>query len=259
MVERLIAYKIRVIDILSGVYIKGSEEFDPDVINVNGLKISRVNLMGFVVNSNNQDNFESLSFDDGTAVIEVRNFGSDLLSGFNVGDCVNIIGRVKEYGNLRYVVCESCKVIDKEWLKYRQKELELENRDFVSGEELVVDDKKEEKVEKTPNEVDGDVGEEELIEDEKKDIFNEISDSEEKQKLVEDSVKEKPELDEKIEEDENPIEVLLNTIRELDKGYGVDVDELISLKGSDVESLITTLLQEGELFEVKPGMVKVLE
>ena len=104
MVNRLIAYKVRVVDIINGDYSKSKEDFVPDFVIINGIKVSRVNLMGFVVNKNIQDSFESLSFDDGTGVVEVRNFGSVLLDNFNVGQCVNIVGRVKEFGSVRYVV-----------------------------------------------------------------------------------------------------------------------------------------------------------
>ncbi len=242
MVDRLIAYKIRVVDLLNGDFSKGVQEFEPDFIAVNGIKVSRVNLMGFVVGKNIQANFEALSFDDGTAVIEVRNFGSVLLDNFDVGDCINIIGKVKEYGSMRYVVCESCKTIDKDWLDYRKKELELVGDDFVSAENLVV--------EKPVTE--------QIIEETKKTEVKEEPKLPEKADDEESNIAEEETIEDE-ESDDNPIESLLKTIRKLDEGDGVDVDELVKLKGDDIESLITTLLGEGELFEVKPGRVKVLE
>jgi len=66
-------------------------------------------------------------------------------------------------------------------------------------------------------------------------------------------------VEEELVEEKSPIDNLLNTIRNLDKGDGVDIEELLKLKGENSESLISTLLKEGELFELKPGRIKVLE
>ena len=55
----------------------------------------------------------------------------------------------------------------------------------------------------------------------------------------------------------NPVQDTLTTIRELDDGGGADVDAVIKRVGD--ERIITTLLEEGEIFEMRPGKVKVLE
>jgi len=51
----------------------------------------------------------------------------------------------------------------------------------------------------------------------------------------------------------------LELIRELDKGEGADYEEVISQLGSKGESQITHLLATGEIFETRPGKLKVLE
>jgi RPA family protein len=234
MVNRLVAYKVRVVDLFSGYYVSGEKEFDPDLVVVNGLQVGRCNIIGFVVGKNINDRFEALSIDDGSAVIDVRNFGFSFLKSFEIGDCVNIIGRIKEFNKARYIVCESCKKVDVKWLVHRKKELETENDGFVSADDLIVDLKKKPVEEVNPIQP-----------------ANKSNKIEAKNEVVE----------ENLEEDEffNPVDSLLNTIRELDKGSGVDVDDLIKLKGPKAEQLIMTLLQEGELFEVRPGMIKVLE
>ena len=62
---------------------------------------------------------------------------------------------------------------------------------------------------------------------------------------------------EAAEERTNPVEELLQAIRDLDAGDGVDIDAVAKTK--DSEKLLDSLLKEGEIFEVRPGRIKVLE
>tara|TARA_Y100000310_G_C20549806_1_gene747473 strand:+ start:360 stop:1001 length:642 start_codon:yes stop_codon:yes gene_type:complete len=58
----------------------------------------------------------------------------------------------------------------------------------------------------------------------------------------------------------DPNEKLFNLIREFDKGEGVDIEEVINqmqIPGTD--KMIERLLAQGEVFEVKPGKLKILE
>ena len=61
-------------------------------------------------------------------------------------------------------------------------------------------------------------------------------------------------------EPENKAEQLVALISELDDGEGVDVDEVIKKSGLGevAEGIVNQLLLDGEVFEVKPGVVKVL-
>lgn len=69
-----------------------------------------------------------------------------------------------------------------------------------------------------------------------------------------------PEIVEVEATDENPFEKMMNTIRELDDGQGAAVDEVLNkVPFPDKEKLLNTLLEEGEIFEMRPGKVKVLE
>lgn len=56
----------------------------------------------------------------------------------------------------------------------------------------------------------------------------------------------------------NPFEIIMDKIRELDKGQGATIDDLVKVV-ENAESFIKTLLEEGEIFEIRPGIVKVLE
>ena len=62
--KRQTAYKIRVKDILDSRYIK-TEGFEPNYLEVDSQEISRVNIIGVVVEKSSQYNQGILSLDDG--------------------------------------------------------------------------------------------------------------------------------------------------------------------------------------------------
>lgn len=67
---------------------------------------------------------------------------------------------------------------------------------------------------------------------------------------------------EQVEEEvvENPYDKITDLIRELDVGEGADYHEVsIKSKLGDVDEILTSLLEQGEVFEVKPGRLKILE
>ena len=58
----------------------------------------------------------------------------------------------------------------------------------------------------------------------------------------------------------NSSENIYSLIRKTDSGDGADIDEVIKQSGLvDAESIINRLLENGDVFEIKPGRVKVLE
>ena len=53
---------------------------------------------------------------------------------------------------------------------------------------------------------------------------------------------------------------LLTLIKELDLGQGADVDDVIARSGlDDAEDRIHTLMRRGDVFELKPGRLKVID
>jgi RPA family protein len=55
-----------------------------------------------------------------------------------------------------------------------------------------------------------------------------------------------------------PYQKVINIISVLDKGKGADVQEIVN-NINDADKIISELLQEGEIFELSPGKVKLLE
>lgn len=75
------------------------------------------------------------------------------------------------------------------------------------------------------------------------------------------SIKLPVEIEDSVENIEaGPYQKILNIITILDKGSGVDVGDIVSninIKG--IEDIIKNLVEEGEIFEISPGRVKLLE
>ncbi len=201
MPERQIAHKVAIKWILEGKYVK-EEGWEPNyILSKDGVKISRVNLIGTIISKEDGDNFVSVVLDDGSGKISVRTFEQKgLLVDLKIGDTVLVIGRPREYGE-RYVLLEILKKLqDNKWIKIRKLELgKVEPRKIeVSVEENV----------------------------------------ETKQDSVADNV--------------------IECIKRLDSGEGVDFEVVLEqVKGS--KEVVDALLKEGDVFEVKPGRLKVLE
>ncbi|MCH8328969.1 MAG: hypothetical protein IIB81_01090 [Nanoarchaeota archaeon] len=208
--KRQIAYKIRIKDILNSKYIK-TEGFDPNYLEVNGQEISRVNIMGVVVQKLEINNYKTLTIDDGTGRISARVFENNmLLDKIDVSDVVLIIGRPREFSSEKYVLIESIKNISPAWAKVRKLELEKN----LIGE---INQKKDNKVVSDKHSIGGGVV------------------------------------------DLRPHNRVFKLIKEIDTGEGVSIEELSSRNIKDIDNVIGILLKEGDIFEIKPGKLKVLE
>jgi len=63
--------------------------------------------------------------------------------------------------------------------------------------------------------------------------------------------------EEDIGEDISVVEIMLKKIKENDKGNGVLVEAVVN--NQDDEKLIEKMLQDGIIFEIRPGKIKILE
>jgi hypothetical protein len=63
-------------------------------------------------------------------------------------------------------------------------------------------------------------------------------------------------VEEVVEEDPD----IISLIKKLDKGDGADFNDIVEKCGKeDGEKIINNMIKMGELFEIKPGKIKVLE
>jgi hypothetical protein len=59
--------------------------------------------------------------------------------------------------------------------------------------------------------------------------------------------------------DDDQDSALLRAIGELDTGPGAAIDDILAKLGPDAETMIALLLTRGDIFEVSPGRVKILQ
>ncbi len=224
--DRQTAYKVWIKDIVNSELIKQGGEWDPSCIEVNGEKVSRVNIIAVnIFKYKSEDgNYCSITLDDGSDTIRLKAWKEDsgLLENLNVGDIVLVVGRVKEYNDEKYILPEIVKVVkNPNWELVRK--LELFKNYGSPNQEL-----------------------------EKKDVKEEIQTSNEQQ--VEEEV---------IEDNQSTNGVrqkILNGIEKLDVEEGVDKESLLKTLGIEQEktnTAILELLKEGEIYELKPGKLKI--
>jgi len=219
--KRQLAYKVRIKDVLNGQYMRQSGWEPNYILSETNDKISRVNIIGTIVSiSNNEINNHSFLLDDGSGRIAVRFFQDQTLSkDIDIGNSIVLIGRIREYDTERYIVPEIIKNID--------------NRAWIEVRKLEL--KKQDKRKKnTPQEPSKN-----LIE-------------------IDEKIIEKEEISNKTEL--SPTEKVYNLIKELDKGDGTDIEELVEASlNKNIDKIITTLLERGDIFEIRKGKLKVLE
>ena len=205
--KRQVAYKIRIVDIINSRYIK-TEGFIPNYLQVGSKEISRINIVGVVVEKPEIDNYRSLIIDDGTGRISARIFENNVLPDTaDIGDVVMIVGRPREFSSEKYLLIETIKKMNSLWAKVRNLELQK---------------------------------------DTEPDVETKNGDNNTSNKVIEVI-------------DPTPSNKILQLIKELDKGDGVSIEDISSDDVQDKDAIVDTLLREGDIFEIKPGRLKVLE
>ena len=215
--KRQVAFKLSIGVLLAGRYIKQEGMLPNYVILGDDSRVSRVNIIGVVVSISDDPGFKSVVIDDGTGKLSARAFEQNVsLDSLNIGECVMVIGRPREFGGSIYILPEIIKVIkDTAWLEVRK--LELEKSSIV---QTVVS-----------------LGEKEV-----------------KQEIAKDFV------EEEFVGGTSLNTVVCDVIKRLDRGEGADFDEVIKQASSpEAESVVLSLLKNGDIFEVSPGKLKVLE
>lgn len=235
------AKKIRIFDIITGKYVHGNrEEMKPSyLITSYGLKLSRVNLIGSIVEKfiSEDGSFASLTLDDGTSSIKIKAFKEDvkLFDVIEAGDIVNVVGKVKEFNGETYITSEILrKVADPNFEILRRLEI-LEE---------IVERKK--MVEEIKN-----VRESMSTEELKNYLLNKYGMDSETFEYVLGNLNLESNIDYKPK--------VLELIQSLDEGDGVEIAkifEISNLPDKILESTISDLLDSGELFEPVAGRLR---
>jgi len=249
---RQVAMKVRLQDIANGTYVRVNGEWEPNFIQTtDGRTISRANVIGVVVSEPEMNNFV---IDDGTAKVPVRIF-NDMKMDAALGDVVLLIGRPREFNQQIFIVPEIIKKIEnKKWIDYRKLELSMLLKDVVEPKVETIEPVKQ-AVEPVKKQIDA-IEETDVDKPVSEEKIEKPQQNEPEVKTVEAATKEPP-ADEVMD---NPIDKIIEIIKDMDKGDGADTEEVIDAsKVSNCEQILDNLLKEGEIFEITSGKLKVLE
>ncbi|MCF8013487.1 OB-fold nucleic acid binding domain-containing protein, partial [Candidatus Woesearchaeota archaeon] len=162
-----------------------------------------------------------ITIDDGTGQINLIMFSEkEKADNLDVADVIMTIGKPREYNTQRYIVPEIMrKIQNKKWIMYRRKELETIQNNPEQETEKKVEPKKEIQIQEK-----------------------------------------KIELPEPRNEKENITQKIIRLIKQKDKGDGANIEEVLQeANDKDAEKNLNILINEGEIFEVRAGKVKVLD
>ena len=108
-IERMTARKIRIADLTNGRWVK-NEGLEPSfIVTQAGMQVSRARIMGTVVSKfvSEDENFASITIDDSTDTIRAKTFKTvKPLDVIQVGDIVDLIGKIREYNAEIYMMPE---------------------------------------------------------------------------------------------------------------------------------------------------------
>lgn len=222
-VTRNIAYKVWISDLLTGIYGKGTEQFDAGYIETRGRRVSRVNLISGIVDKFSGNNYASVSLDDGSGIIQLKawNENTIIFLDLEIGDLVLVVGKVRQYNNSIYLVPEVVRKLDNPlWLKLRKLELTKEYGETKRVENFNLDN--------TANKESDD------------EIVNVVE-----EKVGNFGI--------------NSRELVMGLVESLDRGDGVELNELITKSGlgDTCLSVLNDLVSDGEIFELHKGKFRV--
>lgn len=148
--KRATAYKVHISDLISGKWVEKPNGWF--VLTKSGLETQRARVMGTVVDKfiSSQSDFGSITIDDGTETIRAKAWKnqSSLLSKVQIGDIVDVIGKVRSYHGEIYLVPELIiSVEDPNWEIVRELEImSFDSEDKISSLKEEIGVSEEEKI-----------------------------------------------------------------------------------------------------------------
>ncbi|GCC10931.1 hypothetical protein IPdc08_00972 [archaeon] len=133
MMERKTATKVRIKDLVEGEFIKTEGDMEPNyVVTSLSEMVSRVRVMGVVVSKfiSEDDKYVIVTLDDSSEITSARSFiDTDILKGIEVGETIDVVGKVKEYQEQIYILPEVVYIIeDPNWELVRRLELVIKDK-----------------------------------------------------------------------------------------------------------------------------------
>jgi len=253
-IKRHTAYKISI-----GLIGKGELKLEPDkndptrerfrFLSLQNKDINRVNIIANVIDkfSSDEKNYSTLTIDDGTGQMRVRAFSDNakMLENLQPGDTILVIGTLRYFNKEVYILPELTKTLDSKWLLARKLELEKEYGELYKN------------LEKTIPKTEPEPLSQPTSEPLKKPILKEPTIErpnieEEKIETEKESENKEPNLREKI----------IKIIKAAEPEEGIDVDKIIMKLNSyaveEINNTVMALLEEGTIYEPKPGRLRIL-
>ncbi len=241
--KRITSAKTRISGITKGRYV-AQGGLNPNYVLTNlGQRLSRVRLLATVVDKflSETGKFAAITIDDGTDTIRVKVFNAvSMFEGIEVGEAVDIIGRVKEYNGEIYIVPEIITKAEANSELLRELELREQEKYMNRKREMVFTYKNQT----------ADMAELARLLKERENI-----DEDELEAILQ------TQQNEEIKEKTDNTELVLDLIAKLDQGQGCDYSELLEatkLPEEVIDSVVNKLLSDGVCYEPKPGKIKKL-
>jgi RPA family protein len=223
------------------------EGFEPNfLLTPEGKRLSRARLIATVVDRfiNDDETYGSLTLDDGEDTVQIKFFNElELMEGFETGDIIEVVGKVREYQGQIY--------LDGEILQHREPEAELLHK-------LRLKKTQEEwsQIHETVKQLKESGKDQEDIE---KEMAGKLNENEVDALLQ--SFGESFDQAETEEDRENLEREVLEKVEDLDEGEGADYADIvedIDEPEDQLEDTINSLLSDGTCYEPQPGKIKKL-
>jgi len=235
MIPRQTARKVRIWDVMNSEFVK-KEGFEPSFIRTNlGEQVSRARVLGTVVAKFMAEDgkYAAVTIDDGSDTLRLKVFKTAKpLDSLDVGDVVDVIGKIREYQGERYIIPEVVRKIgDPNFELLRRLELVYKEKGLGRTKELVEKNKG-----KDSEELKKELLEKHGLEKHWVSMF-----------LAEGEGKEKNTLKKQLLD-------IIGSHKE-----GIVYSELlkkVKAKGAEIEAAVDELLNDGICYEPSPGKIR---
>ncbi len=250
----MIAYKMRIIDLVNGKLKK--DDLGGLILSTPFGESKEARVLGTIVDSyrNPENTYGSITVDDGTSTVRLKAFSDkvELFDKFNVGEIVDVIGRVGEYQDEIYISPDNLIPVTPNYWLYRElelskriKELTEKGLSFDYTEETPIyapEESEPYEEDETTEEVEIGEAEDELRETEVEELMEEISEEE----ITEDE--EKDDMSFYSESDEEEIkENVFNLLKKDPAVSKTEISNVLSIDELDVELSLADLEDEGRI------------